>query len=912
MFKSAATKIAHNSTLSSLGGNKDLKPLQDLITAEKAVLLSLQKLSADFTKSNEYLRNWGLGEGDDLGDILSTSSILLSHISSALSQFAAHEQNVREHMKAVRTREENLDDLRRRRKAVVSKADAAEKKLNKMSPEHKSVQQQTELLNSLREQIRSLDWEILTDEARLGDFKRTATKNWMMLKFGGLLEFAEKSTIAGELGRLVIDEIPLEATQPGQARAIYTGYEKTEKFTAEAQRCIAEVVFDPQPISETQLPPQAPDQSPPNSVNNYSPTRMEATRSEAPSSFSSGTAPYMAPTEPPPMVGGGFAQEPYMPPRQDYMPPDGQQQQQQPPMGNFGRFDEFGMPAERGDRFLGGGTMPSGPIRIGDDGSRIGVPQVDGGQFGSPPQPKVGGGRFATFPVRNRQGSTGGVGGGMPKAYQLRDDGPATGPGGAGAGAGSFSAEVAQALASDPNFSPPPSIQVGEAGQRPGGGYMNAAPLYDAQNYSPAGPQALPRGAAPPIQHNPWDGPGGLDVAAKGDGVSDDETQLPYAMGAAANRSDRRVHFGGEDEPMEKQDPPMGNKDSPVTPVIPPIAPLSVAKDDAKVEKKPSKPSLKRVPVPDPNMDEELARNAAAAREISREMDALSFNPPGGVPNRTPSPLEPPAPPFSSVRAPSPVSGAGAGGTPASSAESGNLAKETPSSQQMPQAASPPSPTAPLARPSISLPSRPALSAMGGSDYKTPPEYASGQSPGPGTPSITPQPSSPMTPGARTISASAFKRPQMRSPSGAEPLPGQDISPLSFKKKATLPRSPHPPRMQSQLAESSPVDANDVQQPENSNPAGPKIPDAPPTLPPLSQSPTQSEHQPPPAPPYSGAADGDPDNYDFIASYVTPYEESPRDQDFGRLGKVQVTNPGEASPGYSQGRFATNLDENLR
>jgi len=40
MFKSAAAKIAHSSTLPSIGGNKDLRPLQDLIIAEKSVLVS--------------------------------------------------------------------------------------------------------------------------------------------------------------------------------------------------------------------------------------------------------------------------------------------------------------------------------------------------------------------------------------------------------------------------------------------------------------------------------------------------------------------------------------------------------------------------------------------------------------------------------------------------------------------------------------------------------------------------------------------------------------------------------------------------------------------------------------------------------------------------------------------------------
>lgn len=86
MFKSAATKIAHNTTIPALAGtNPDLRPLQDLITAEKTLLVScvtlngvlpadteplffrLQRLSTDLTKASEALRIWGQGEGDDLG-----------------------------------------------------------------------------------------------------------------------------------------------------------------------------------------------------------------------------------------------------------------------------------------------------------------------------------------------------------------------------------------------------------------------------------------------------------------------------------------------------------------------------------------------------------------------------------------------------------------------------------------------------------------------------------------------------------------------------------------------------------------------------------------------------------------------------------------------------------------------------
>jgi hypothetical protein len=43
--------------------------------------------------------------------------------------------------------------------------------------------------------MRQLDSEIMTEEARLGDYKRQITKTFMTLKLGGLLEFAEKVTV---------------------------------------------------------------------------------------------------------------------------------------------------------------------------------------------------------------------------------------------------------------------------------------------------------------------------------------------------------------------------------------------------------------------------------------------------------------------------------------------------------------------------------------------------------------------------------------------------------------------------------------------------------------------------------------------------------------------------------------------
>lgn len=137
-----------------------------------------------------------LHELKDFKDVTNASYSLLSHFSSALNEFAIHEEAVRTHMKAVRTREESLDEMKRRRRAVGAKADSAEKKLNKMSPEHKNLAVQTDILQKLQDEIRQLDSEIMTEESRLGDFKRTETKNWMALKFGGLLELSEKGAVS--------------------------------------------------------------------------------------------------------------------------------------------------------------------------------------------------------------------------------------------------------------------------------------------------------------------------------------------------------------------------------------------------------------------------------------------------------------------------------------------------------------------------------------------------------------------------------------------------------------------------------------------------------------------------------------------------------------------------------------------
>ncbi|WVQ95191.1 hypothetical protein IAU59_002285 [Kwoniella sp. CBS 9459] len=234
--------FAHQSLLPALG-NKDLRALQDIITAEKGVLQMSEKLAVDTQKAASALPPYGIQEGPDLQDILTQSSTLLGQLTTALNVFASHQANMRSCYKRIREREELLSQLRSRRRNTGQKADTAERKLAKMGPENKQLPQQTELLERLRTEMRNMDQDIVTEETKIGDFKRQIIKEALSLKFGGLEELGEKMCIIGELGKLLLEEVPLEETPVGYGRAPYTGYEKTENTVNEATRCLSTVHF---------------------------------------------------------------------------------------------------------------------------------------------------------------------------------------------------------------------------------------------------------------------------------------------------------------------------------------------------------------------------------------------------------------------------------------------------------------------------------------------------------------------------------------------------------------------------------------------------------------------------------------------------------------------------------------------
>lgn len=244
MLRKTKQQIAHTSMIPSLG-NRDLRSLQEIINTEKAFIKSNAASGQSWHANAEALKAWGDGEGDDLSDVLSKMSLLLDNYSTAHTRLNTHLSTLRLHFKSIRTREEELANLKARKRSLASKIESVEKKLAKMGPENKELMKTTSTLKEYRSEMEGLNIELATEEAAIGDFKRRTTKEALGLKCGGLLEFAEKVTIIAEIGKMIIDEIPLDQTRPGMPRADYHSHGRTEQLLSEATRAISDVGFVP-------------------------------------------------------------------------------------------------------------------------------------------------------------------------------------------------------------------------------------------------------------------------------------------------------------------------------------------------------------------------------------------------------------------------------------------------------------------------------------------------------------------------------------------------------------------------------------------------------------------------------------------------------------------------------------------
>ncbi|GJE91333.1 hypothetical protein PsYK624_074820 [Phanerochaete sordida] len=934
MFRSATTRIAHNSHVPGLAQaaiSKDLKALQDLINAEKAVQQTMQRLGGDLTKAAEAAKVWGNGEGDDLGDTFTACAALLLHYANALARFSTHIGTVREQMKQVRTREENLDELKKRRKSLVSKADSADKKLSKMSGDHKNFQAQADSLNRLREEIRGMDTEILNEEANLGDFKRSSGRTWMGIKLGALAECCEKGLIVSDLGKLVIAEIPQGKTEPGLPRPYYTGHTNTEALVAEGRRRIDNVGFTteanvgvrqlpgpelppvPGTVSRTSSmqfgftnPPSAPGTPDPGARNSGGNRFSQVIMSPAGMSYvglpevgqttpglgmtsmlESGVSPYQLPRSPPPGSTAGSSDfNPYVP---------------------TSYTDEFGAQpaspyAPRSSSLRNAGGAPASPIA----GRFATFPTKLGGAGGPRPQPQASGSSFAPPRLDGR----------VPSIELERPD-------------LSFSSSVAEALGEEwTGDARAPSSTSSKA-------YENK--MYaNNRDYSPPPPQYTPvpeatlgtieeqptgtRGSSSQHQAQPTEQAEHSQQAAAEDPFNDgrqsetegeEESALAYmsppmdnhvSLPASSNHSheDRRVRFDSphmDSEPagvvatephpsvseMRTQSPTARHEAVPAqstNPSVPspfgsPMVPAPAVAIGAT-----GSPDLMQTtppPVPTSPEEEEKALNAAAAREVSRELDALMFSSPLKTPEQPklaqrPDPLEVPDRTFVRRYTPSRSSLGGDSVTSPTSLrnelpyvrERDRTATASPTSSVPPHsptvssshghdaddqaAASQPPPS--IALPPPSMPS-PAISSNASTPFKTPLSEFPAPVKGPGSFYNLPSASASggIGPnGPRTISAAAFKR-QLRSPSSPPPAEAAqaNVSPLNVHKRVPVPRLDDP------MARVSSA-------PDPARPAS-----------------IASGHQ-------------EEDSYDYISAYM---DEDP--------GSGQ-------SQGYGSGRFATNLE----
>ncbi|PWN47370.1 hypothetical protein IE53DRAFT_371514 [Violaceomyces palustris] len=243
-LKKAQQQMAHTTKVPTLG-NYELRTLQDIITTEKFFIQTNTKAAADFKKNAESLKTWAEEEGDDLKDVLGKISLLFDQYSTAQNRLNSHLSTIRLHYKSIRTREESLSDLKNRKRSLGSRIESVEKKLAKMGPENKELMKVTGQLKDMRSEMENLRVEVMEEEAAIGDFKRRTVKEALGLKCGGLLEMAEKVIIIAEIGKLMLEEIPLGTTRPGMPRAEYQGHQKTEALLQEATRCVADVGFAP-------------------------------------------------------------------------------------------------------------------------------------------------------------------------------------------------------------------------------------------------------------------------------------------------------------------------------------------------------------------------------------------------------------------------------------------------------------------------------------------------------------------------------------------------------------------------------------------------------------------------------------------------------------------------------------------
>jgi len=112
-----------------------------------------------------------------------------------------------------------------------------------MSVGNKDFRQQADILRNLREQVRTLDAEIVDETTSIGDWKRVKARELMGALFGGLLECSITGLIVATFALAIAGYVPTEETNPGHSRFHYTGHSQVEHLVLEAEQELREISF---------------------------------------------------------------------------------------------------------------------------------------------------------------------------------------------------------------------------------------------------------------------------------------------------------------------------------------------------------------------------------------------------------------------------------------------------------------------------------------------------------------------------------------------------------------------------------------------------------------------------------------------------------------------------------------------
>jgi hypothetical protein len=159
---------------------------------------------------------------------ISECSRLLNHWISSFASFAVHIAYIRECLETLRTREEALEDMYRRRESLDSKAESAWKKAGGLG-DHP-------LFMGLSNELHAFDIKIANEKANLGDWKRIKGREWVGVLFGSLLECSERGTVVATLAQEIIGNLPTKTVQPGIPQAHTSGTSQIKSLVVKAER----------------------------------------------------------------------------------------------------------------------------------------------------------------------------------------------------------------------------------------------------------------------------------------------------------------------------------------------------------------------------------------------------------------------------------------------------------------------------------------------------------------------------------------------------------------------------------------------------------------------------------------------------------------------------------------------------